>query len=459
MSVGPRLGTRGWAALGAVVSFSVALVARGRLHPDELFQALEPAHGLAFGYAEYTWEWDEGVRNWAVPGLLAGVLRVATQLGADRPRELLAAVWAVGALGFGLGTAALYRWVEARDGDRAAALAAALYVSWGGLLVYAARPLSDALCLMPLLWGLERLDRARATGAVRDGLLAGLGLGLAVVVRYGSAVFVPVAALVLLSQRRWAALVGVALSGAGVLGALALLDTLTWGAPLHSLFAYAAYNQPGGRVGGHGTAPFWYYLPIYAGMAPLFLLPAMVQGLRGLRRLDLPALSTLTYALLVTLHPHKEPRFLLPLLPLGAVLAARTALQWADWLRPRRAALAGAALLYGAWSVASGTVLLPVGLRRDLLDAVASCGERPETAGLLLSTRDGWNSAGRFFLHRTSPIFLAEAHSAEELGAALRDPRYGCAVLEGHGISPEALAMAGWRREHDLGAAQRWVRP
>src|SRR5437763_10977323 len=50
--------------------------------PDEVFQTTEPAHRLAFGNGVVSWEWREGARNWAFPGMLAGIMRLTSWMAA-----------------------------------------------------------------------------------------------------------------------------------------------------------------------------------------------------------------------------------------------------------------------------------------------------------------------------------------------------------------------------------------
>lgn len=47
------------------------------LHPDEVFQTLEPAHRLAFGVGVISWEWRDGIRSWVFPACLAVVMKRA----------------------------------------------------------------------------------------------------------------------------------------------------------------------------------------------------------------------------------------------------------------------------------------------------------------------------------------------------------------------------------------------
>src|SRR5262245_20694167 len=54
-------------------------------HADELFQYLEQAHRLVYGYGFIPWEFHFGARNWLLPGALAGLLEFLRLLGLDQP--------------------------------------------------------------------------------------------------------------------------------------------------------------------------------------------------------------------------------------------------------------------------------------------------------------------------------------------------------------------------------------
>lgn len=53
----------------ALLVFRIAngILTRTFFQPDEFWQALEPAHLMAFGYGELTWEWKYGLRSYAFP--------------------------------------------------------------------------------------------------------------------------------------------------------------------------------------------------------------------------------------------------------------------------------------------------------------------------------------------------------------------------------------------------------
>ena len=59
--------------------------------PDEIFQVLEPAHRLVYGYGLVTWEFQLGIRSWLMPGLVAGMMEISRILG-EGPDYYLPAV-------------------------------------------------------------------------------------------------------------------------------------------------------------------------------------------------------------------------------------------------------------------------------------------------------------------------------------------------------------------------------
>src|SRR5439155_23256615 len=67
-----------------------AVLMLGRIHPDEVYQVIEPAFARVHGYGILAWEWDlargGGIRNWAPPFFFAALLKVCALLGIDNPR-------------------------------------------------------------------------------------------------------------------------------------------------------------------------------------------------------------------------------------------------------------------------------------------------------------------------------------------------------------------------------------
>ncbi|HSP80420.1 MAG TPA: mannosyltransferase, partial [Myxococcaceae bacterium] len=84
-----------WLLLGGVglLPALLAVMQLGRIHPDEVYQFLEPAWFRAHGYGVLAWEWRVGLRNWAGPMVAAWLLKLADGVGLTHPvgyRALLA---------------------------------------------------------------------------------------------------------------------------------------------------------------------------------------------------------------------------------------------------------------------------------------------------------------------------------------------------------------------------------
>ena len=444
------------AAASAAVALAVALVVRGRTHPDEVYQYLEPAHRLVYGFGERTWEWRSGLRNWAAPGAIAGILRGLRALHEDGdPRATAAVLFALGALGHGLGMLALFRIIERRSGRAAAALGVALLGTWLAYVIYAPRMLADALTLPPLLGALWHTLRARDGGRLRAGLVAGGLLGLAVVLRYPSLVFAAPLGACLLGARRWRAAAGFALGGLAVAAALGVLDALTWGGFLHSFLAYVAFNRPGGPAGqAFGAKPWWWLALPLGGMIPLVAVPGFV---RGLRKPDVVVGCWFFYLACVALSPHKEGRFLLPLLPLGmAIAAGPVCATLGRWRAARPKIAAPLALGWLGLSVLSPTLRWRVALDRDLLDAQVDVGRDPSLRGVALVGVPWFSGGGAFYLNRDVPATFAPAPG--DLAAALEDPRVSHAVVMPAQHADARLTAAGFREVGRRGEVREWRR-
>ena len=50
---------------------------------DETFQYFEQGHRLAFGSGVLPWEFQDGIRSWLLPGLLAGLMRLTATFSDD----------------------------------------------------------------------------------------------------------------------------------------------------------------------------------------------------------------------------------------------------------------------------------------------------------------------------------------------------------------------------------------
>ena len=347
---------RGWGrwllggaiALGGALRLWLALHDDGIYWPDEVYQSLEPAHRLVFGYGLVAWEFIEGARSWALPGLVAFLLKLCALVGLSEPRQYLTVVkgaFALGALGAVGGTYLLARAYHASK--EAAAVGAALFALCAPAIYFAPRAMSETACAVPAVLGLALGLSERGEGR-RRAVWAGLLLGLSVLLRLQSAVFCVGLLAILLSRKRWRE----ALAAGASLGVMALvfgwLDHLTWanvpgavfGGWFHSAVKYVQFNLIEGKASGWGVAPWDFYLRhLFLSMPGVALVAAMLACLAFPKARGLFLLTT-AFLVLHSRVPHKELRFLYPLLPLWFALAGIGLSALPGWLFRGAAAVA-----------------------------------------------------------------------------------------------------------------------
>jgi phosphatidylinositol glycan class B len=400
----------------------------GRLHPDEVFQFLDPAMNRAFGFGVLAWEWQVGLRNWAVPGLFSWLLRACAALGVEdvQARRLVLALPQ-----FALHVALLHsvwRLTARRVGAAVAPIAVALVGLSPLVVVFAGRTLSESISAAFLVVGLERLDARAADADGRVAFAGGLLLGLAEVTRYGSAAVIAPALLWLAITRRFRALAFTIAGGAVIALGLGLFDRLTWGAVLpaarwggwwHSLQEYVDYNLLSGKAEQFGVSPWHYYLPRL--LAPVGLAGVLLWRWLPATRALLFVVPALVYVASVSVTPHKEDRFLYPALVLLTVAGAPAVAQVLARALGRAVTVPAAWMgrapgqaLVAAVVVASLPPAVPAHLWPELLQ-----GFRPQRAeqfrlvarasreatGLVLLPEGLWGSPGSFWMNGSNLMF------------------------------------------------------
>ena len=386
---------------------------------DEIFQTIEPAHRLVYGYGLVTWEFRVGMRSWLLPGIIAGLIEIARVFG-DGPQYYLPTIAA--ALGL-LGAAPVvcaYLWCR-REGGLAGAFVAAAAVAVAPELVYfGARALNEVVAAHVFAVGLYLTAPGYRVGSRRQ-FAAGVLLGLVCLLRLQLA---PAAALVALWpvggewRTRFLALFA---GGATALVCGATLDWATLGYPLASVWRDLYYNLFLGISSGFSVEPWWFYLAgelgVWLAAAPLVLLLIAL----GARRLPLLFAAAILIVAVHSAIPHKEYRFIYPAIVLLMLLAASGLAQLtaaaAQWLqrhdvRPAVAAAPAAVMLVALWSAVaadawSGGALALLRRRgHDELSAIAYARDLPGLCGVGLYGKNAWVRYGGYsHLHRAVPLF------------------------------------------------------
>lgn len=397
-------------ALAAVLALAMALrIATAAwlpnvAWPDEIFQTLEQAYRLVFGYGVVPWEFRDGARSWLLPGALGGVMAASSWAGG------LAHVRAVQVLLSALAAVPVaIAFLSSRERGRAAAIAAAVACAfWFDLVLFGPKALNEVVAAHVLVVGVYLASEGRPPRALA---WAGAALTLAVVLRIHLAPAVLAVAVVTARRDlgRWRAL---ALGAAPVVAAAGLLDLFTWGAPFHSYVTTIRTNVIEGRSRMYGTAP-WH---AYAGMlwdAWSWSLPAVVcLAAIGARRRPAAAIAAVVILVSHSSIAHKEYRFIYPAVVLAVVLAGAGTADAVAWIAARARArewpiALAAALLWAGASAAIGVRSPKWMLGRSGLEATlqAAAGD---LCGLALIGQHWTSTGGYTYLRRDVPIYQIE---------------------------------------------------
>jgi GPI mannosyltransferase 3 len=374
-------------------------------HPDALFQYLEQAHRLIYGYGFIPWEYRFGIRNWLLPGTLAGLLAFFRLLGLNQPAlyvPLLKSTFAV------VSVSVVYAsYVTGRNlfQEQTGRLAAAFAACWYELLAASVLATPEVLGAYAILGAFALLSGAPGR---RRTMLAGvlLGTGVALRVQYA----LPVGALcgLVLLTRGWHPAQAVAMSGAAVLVCAGALDAWTWGLPFISYYNNIALNLVKGVSLIFGEEPmYWYLAELAAASAGLYVI-AIAAGVLTWRK-SWPILLVIACVLVPhSLVPHKEYRFVFLAVPLLLVLLAVAVTEvlpklWGALGTPLARALAIVAVV----AISLGTsVIDEVFERDDRLLAALDLSRRDDVSAVLDLTGEWTESGGFYYLHRDVPYYF-----------------------------------------------------
>ncbi len=420
-------------SLHAVISIVILIVAaaprlwaawhdQGIFWPDEIYQSLEPAHRLVFGYGLQPWEFRDGARSWLFPGMFAVAWKAAVLVGLRSSPVLvrLAKVMMV-LLGVG-GIAASMRLAHKRGGATAAIACGLLAATFPPSLVYGARAMSEMasgpllILAALLLWSDDRNRH----------VIAGVLAACAVFLRYQNGIVWLGLVAALLADRdgrreppRAVVVRFVAASAAVALVVGVGLDTIAWGTPFHSFFRYVSFNLSGKNVLFGPPLPATYYLTsLWSSVGPALVL--VVVGLVAARP-RWPLAIVGAYVIVHSFVPHKELRFLMPIVPLMLCGAGIGLARLGARLRHGRALVAGASLVaalamalraraetfddmgqnFGGHSSGDRSVWHA---GEDINRLLWTVGVQPDSCGVIIIGSEAAWTGGYTYLHKRIPI-------------------------------------------------------
>ena len=436
----------------------LAIHDQGMIWADEIFQTLEQGHRLSFGYGFVPWEFRAGARSWLLPGAIGGVMKLLALSGVTSGAGLATGLKLLFAA---LAAATFYpmlRMAQAWVGIFALALLGVTASVFPAGLIYGSRAMAEVASAPFLAWGLwllwpwgmGRAGKAAAYSAepamggrwngMRRLILAGVLFGLATLLRYQSGILLAPVLVIVAARRSLRTAAVVAAGMAAVLLPGGLLDWVTWGRPFQSLIVYLRFNLVDGGANQWGVAKRGFYLRfMLAANGPVVLI--LVLGfLAGLRRTWPVALPVLLFFGVHSAIPHKELRFLYPVLPLFLLCAAvglGALLSRLPFPRRRQvAATAALALvLLGAFAArARDVTFADIGQMMDPASfggptsrlvwqafdernrLLSQAGTHADICGLAAPTMNPYWTGGYTYLHRRVPILWSGSRA--DFGAA-----------------------------------------
>ncbi|XP_041969638.1 GPI mannosyltransferase 3 [Aricia agestis] len=303
--------------------------------PDEYWQTLEVAHKQAFGYGTLTWEWQKGIRSFLYPSIVTALYYLLKVTNLDYPEALVLLPRILQAIISSAADYSFYKW----SGNRKWALFLIL-TSWFWFYT----------CSRTLLQTLETALVAIALSLFpfKEGKLShyqkedNRWIWLActsVFVRPTSAplwIVLGLYNLVTTNQGRPQLLLQTYLP-IGVLagGALVALDSFFYGKLIITPWEFFKLNVLKDIASFYGKHPWHWYitqgLPAVLGINILPVIWGIAKILRRPKENKIGTLLLSAAALHVALHsyiPHKEFRFVLPLLPILLYIAQDVIVPW-----------------------------------------------------------------------------------------------------------------------------------
>jgi hypothetical protein len=394
------------ALTGLALRVYVALKSEQIYHPDELFQYLEQAHRLVFGYGHVTWEFRCGTRSWILPGFISSILFLCKALNLDDPAVYIPVIKVFFcALSVSLVYTAYFATRRIAT-LQAARLASVLVCFWYELVFFASRPTPEVLATYLVV---AALALVLASADVRRPLLFGLVCALAVALRLQYAI--PVVVLIAYAALTWRAadLRRSAFSFLLLVVAAGYLDRLTWGKIFASYVNSYIFNVRYDISAAFGVGDMLYYPEALAIASSGLLLLGALAATWMWRRTWLVLVLVVSVIATHSWIPHKEYRFVFVVIPLLLILLAAVL---SPGIRQRWRMLA--ILGFFGISVAGSALALPfeglvynypIVARNEVLTATIALSREKNVHAVIMPATNWSDTGGYYYLHRNVPIY------------------------------------------------------
>ncbi|KAJ0172779.1 hypothetical protein K1T71_011918 [Dendrolimus kikuchii] len=314
--------------------------------PDEYWQSLEVAHKQVFGYGASTWEWKYGIRSYLYPSLVSIIYYLLNITGLDYPEALIFLPRIFQALFSALADYHFYKWTGARKWALFLILTSWFWFYTSGrtlLQTMETALVTIGLSIFPFKAGklayYENENSQWIWLAVISVFLRPSSAPIWVVLALYN-IFTTNQGKLKLFVRTY---VPIGLIAGGTLVAL---DTYLHGSLVITPWEFFRFNILHDIASFYGQHPWHWYLtqglPAVLGINLVPVLWAIYTILRRPKENRIGVILLVAAALHITLYsfiPHKEFRFMLPLLPIFLYIAqdlivpwSRKALKWQLYL-------------------------------------------------------------------------------------------------------------------------------
>ncbi len=428
----------------------LVLIATPRAYQaDEVFQYLEQAHRLVFGYGVIPWEYRFGIRSWLFPIALTGPMAlggwIAPASGAylflPKLSLVLLSLTAIGA------AASLGRRISPAHG----LMAALVVAGWSEFAYFATQALTDAVAVplfltaAALLYGRDTAGRLSLSGAL---------VALAVLVRfqYAPAIGLFVVLTCRVDARRWAwGLLGAAI----VLAISAAVDRLMGQTPFAWIIENYRQNIVNQRSHLWVDGPAYYFLKLVSTWK-VWLVPIIILACVGARRYPTLMIMAIANIAMHTTIAHKEYRYILLstaviviLAAIGTVDAVRAGQR--KW--PRIPFLSIAALCWISASILTTRphfVAYNWSLATPNLEAFSRLRREDNICGV--AVRGVWwsHTGGYAYLHRPIPLYYPDLVPSSSPVIAASQAAYNAIV------APPNARFSGYQKQECFGVDARF---
>ena len=402
--------------VGLILRVWFALLTQNIDHPDEVFQYLEPAHRLVFGYGFTTWEFRFGARSWLVPLFVSVPLYLCKLLHLSDPAFYIPVVKIILCT---LSLSVIFSsYIIARNifSERAGMIAAVASTFWYELIYYSFRPLTDVQSTYCLLLSMAFLVDKGKSG--RPYLFA-IFSGLATILRIQ---YAPLTVLLLgRATVRWTRLRS--LSCLGIFSAIiflaGLLDYITWGAFFASYvntFLFMGVRNIGSLF--QPSQPIFWYLERLMSTSGGILLVAFGASFFYFKRFWLP---TTAVAIILGLHsfsPAKEYRYIFVCIPLLLIVSSMLFDLWLTKNPPLEKSKTPFICSFILFTIVSYTgyqnllpnenstfQYVPLSENQPYLNAFQYLSKQNDLQALLIDRRALYYCGGYYYLHKDVPIY------------------------------------------------------